>query len=134
MLELMIVLAIVAVLASYAVPSYIGHVARGHRADAVIALHRAARFIEANRGIDAAATTLPSGLDQVPPQGTAVYRLHLLPANERNGGYSLEARPSEVGPMSADVCGTFVLDATGNRSNLAASTGGLTEGDCWLMR
>jgi type IV pilus assembly protein PilE len=133
MLELVMALAIVAVLAAYSVPSYFGYVARGHRVDAIIALHRAAQFVEAHGGgTDALALTLPKGLDQVPSQGPAVYRLRLLSANELNGGYALEARPSEEGPMRADACGTFVLDASGKRSNLAAATGATAGGDCWL--
>ena len=46
LLELMIVLAIAATLAVFAVPAYRSHIARTHRVDAASALYRAAQFIE----------------------------------------------------------------------------------------
>jgi type IV pilus assembly protein PilE len=134
MLELVIALAMVAGLAAYAMPSYVSRVARGHRIDAAIALHRAAQFLEAKGGTEASAVALPSGLDRAPAHGTAVYRLHMLPAGGSNGGYAVEARPIEAGPMRGDVCGTLVLDATGKRSNRATPMGAPVGEDCWLAR
>ena len=46
-----------------------------------------------------------------------IYRLRVLPADDANGGYSVEAAPTETGPMRDDACGTFTLDATGLRGN-----------------
>jgi type IV pilus assembly protein PilE len=133
MLELIIALAIVAILAAYAVPSYRSHVARGYRIDAVAAVYRAAQFVEANAF--AGVTALPSGLDQSPQFGTAIYRLRLLPGDESNGGYAVEARVVETGPMRDDACGTFVLDATGARSNRSAyKDGALSTNECWHTR
>jgi type IV pilus assembly protein PilE len=121
LLELMIALAIAATLAAFAVPSYRSHVARTHRIDAASALYRAAKFVEgaASDGV----STLPPGLDQAPQFGTPIYRLHVLPADDANGGYSIEAAPGESGPMSDDPCGTFTLDATGQRGNRNGATG-----------
>jgi type IV pilus assembly protein PilE len=79
LLELIIALAIGAILVAYAVPSYRSHVARSHRVDAASALYRAAQFIEA--GVPAEVSSLPTGLDQAPPFGTPVYRLRALPAD-----------------------------------------------------
>ncbi|MBL3945509.1 prepilin-type N-terminal cleavage/methylation domain-containing protein, partial [Bacteroides thetaiotaomicron] len=50
LIELMIVLAIVAVLAGWGIPSYREHFVRVHRASAVSALYRAAQFLEALDG------------------------------------------------------------------------------------
>ena len=50
LIELMIVLAIVAVLAGWGIPSYREHVARAHRASAVAALYRAAQYLETLEG------------------------------------------------------------------------------------
>ncbi|MGN6649846.1 prepilin-type N-terminal cleavage/methylation domain-containing protein [Trinickia sp.] len=123
MLELVIALAMAAVLAAYAVPSYLAYAARGHRIDAVIALHRAAQSIaaaEAARPAAAAtALALPTGLSRVPERGRVVYRLEWLRAGDTSGGYELHAIPAADGPMRADVCGTFVLDGLGVRSNLS---------------
>ena len=133
LLELIIALAIAAILVVYAVPSYRGHVARSHRVDAASALYRAAQFIEA--GAPGEANPLPVGLDQAPPFGAAVYRLRALPADETNGGYAVEASPIETGPMSDDPCGSFILDATGSRANRTPE--GMVTADpdaCWNTR
>jgi type IV pilus assembly protein PilE len=125
LLELVIALAIIAALAAFAVPSYRAQVVRGHRMDAAAALYRAAQYLEsASRG--ASTTTLPSGFDQAPQSGTPVYRLQMRSADDANGGYTLEARPMDAGPMRDDPCGTFVLDATGLRTN--RTTGGEAPG------
>ncbi|MFP3835934.1 type IV pilin protein, partial [Chryseobacterium sp. SIMBA_028] len=86
-------------------PSYRSHVARTHRIDAASALYRAAQFVE--RAASDSAATLPPGFDQAPQFGTPVYRVGVLPADEANGGYSVEAVPAEAGPMRDDACGIF---------------------------
>ncbi|CAB3638743.1 type IV pilin protein [Paraburkholderia rhynchosiae] len=130
LLELMITLAIVAALAVFAVPSYRSHVARTHRIDAASALFRAAQFVEAAASDGMSA--LPPGLDQAPQLGTAIYGLHVLPAGDANGGYSIEAAPSESGPMRDDPCGIFMLDATGLRSNKSGANGSAPpSAECW---
>jgi type IV pilus assembly protein PilE len=127
LLELIVALAIAATLAAFAIPSYHGHIAKAHRTDAASALYRAAQFVESPAHADGA--PLPAGLDQAPQGGRAVYRLRILPADDSNGGYALEAQPLDNGPMAEDACGTFILDATGARSN--RSTVGADSSDCW---
>ena len=86
LIELVVALAIVAALAAYALPSYSEHIARAHRADATMALYRAAQYLEA--GSDAhtrGGVALPAGQDQTPSIGTAVYRLHVVDADRLNG-------------------------------------------------
>ena len=62
-------------------------------------------------------------------------RLRALPVNDTNGGYSVEARPVETGPMRDDACGTFVLDATGLRINLGAGDALVQNAnECWNTR
>ncbi|HZZ13024.1 MAG TPA: type IV pilin protein [Paraburkholderia sp.] len=131
LLELMIALAIAATLAVFAVPSYRNHVARTHRIDAASALYRAAQFIE-SASADGVAS-LPAGLDQAPQFGTPLYRLRVLPADDANGGYAVEAAPTEGGPMRDDPCGTFTLDATGLRNNRmgGADSTTLPAAECW---
>jgi type IV pilus assembly protein PilE len=130
LLELMIVLAIAATLAVFAVPAYRSHIARTHRVDAASALSRAAQFIEG--ATSDGVSTLPPGLDQAPQFGVSIYRLRVLPADEVNGGYSIEATPAEFGPMRDDACGTFTLDATGQRGNRSAGSDSTpASGECW---
>jgi type IV pilus assembly protein PilE len=132
LLELVIALAIAATLAAFAVPSYRNHVARTHRIDAASALYRAAQFVEGAASDRVPA--LPPGLDQAPQFGSAIYRLRVLPADDTNGGYSIEATPGESGPMRDDPCGTFTLDATGQRGN-RSDVNGVTpaSNECWNM-
>ncbi|MBP0593096.1 prepilin-type N-terminal cleavage/methylation domain-containing protein [Paraburkholderia sp. LEh10] len=130
LLELIVALAIAATLAVLAIPSYRAHVAKAHRTDAASALYRAAQFAESPAHVDGA--PLPSGLDQAPQAGRAIYRLRILPAGDTNGGYALEAQPAEDGPMAGDACGTFILDATGLRNNRGAT--GADPDECWSAR
>jgi len=130
LLELVIALAIAATLAAFAIPSYRDHIAKAHRTDAASALFRAAQFAESAVHVDGA--PLPSGLDQAPQGGRAIYRLRMLPADDTNGGYALEAQPLDNGPMAGDMCGTFILDATGLKTN--RGTAGASPDDCWSAR
>ncbi len=130
LLELVVTLAIAATLAAFAIPSYRGHIARAHRTDAASALYRAAQFAES--AAHAQGAPLPSGLDQAPSGGRAIYRLRLLPADDTNGGYALEAQPLDNGPMADDPCGTFILHATGLKSN--RGTANADSDECWSAR
>lgn len=133
LLELIIALAIAAILVAYAVPSYRSHVARSHRVDAASALYRAAQFMEA--GDPGEVSPLPVGLDQAPAFGTPAYQLQALPADETNGGYAVEARPLETGPMHDDPCGIFILDATGLRTNRTLDGAAAADPDfCWSTK
>ncbi|MFT4065356.1 type IV pilin protein [Paraburkholderia sp.] len=130
LIELMIALAIVATLAVFAIPSYHRHIARTHRIDAASALYRAAQFVEGAASGDTPA--LPSGLDQAPQFGTPIYRLRVLPADDTNGGYAIEATPAQAGPMRDDACGIFTLDATGLRGNRNEAGGSApATSECW---
>lgn len=133
LLELAVALAAAAIVAAFAMPSWRGQIARGHRIDAIAALYRAAQYVDMQTP---SATVLPAGLDQAPPSGSAVYRLRLLAGDESNGGYAIAAAPVETGPMHGDVCGTFTLDATGTRGNQAVTAEAVLSRpeDCWRGR
>ncbi|WP_343672394.1 type IV pilin protein [Paraburkholderia heleia] len=130
LLELVIALAVAAIVAAFALPGWSAQIARGHRIDAVAALYRAAQLVDTQ---SASMASLPTGFDQAPPTGTPVYRLRLMPADDANGGYALVADPVEAGPMRGDACGAFVLDAIGARSNHAADGGAVAAAIqmCW---
>ena len=134
LLELVVAMAIAVTLALFAVPAYRTHVAKAHRTDAASALYRAAQFVESSVYVEGAA--LPGGVDQAPQSGKPVYRLRILPAGDTNGGYTLEAQPLESGPMSDDACGTFVIDATGQKANRVSGVdaSGIDTDACWSAR
>ena len=121
LLELMIALGVAAIIATFAMPAYRSHVAKAHRLDAVSAVLRAAQFVETARLSQtverSSVITLSAGLDQAPSNGAPVYRVGVLPESSTNGGYGIEAAPVAPGAMQDDVCGAFVIDATGLRWN-----------------
>jgi type IV pilus assembly protein PilE len=136
LLELMITLAIAAIITMYALPAYRAHVAKTHRMDAAAALMRAVQFIETARLAQTPGTTdtttLPTGIDQTPSNGAAIYKLAIQPESATNGGYSIEAAPVASGAMDNDACGTFIIDATGLRSNRTTTVLDTTQSfACW---
>jgi type IV pilus assembly protein PilE len=132
LVELMIVLAVAAILAAFAMPSYQHHIARGHRFDAMAALYRAAHYDETFETGPPA--RLPDGLDRVPAQGRAIYELVVRATEEGAGGYALEARPTPEGAMRDDACGIYVLRADGGRENRTAGEASSVPDGCWSTR
>lgn len=133
LLELMMALAIVALLASFSVPSYRQHIAQGHRAAAVSALYRAAHYLETFDG--ALPSALPDSLAHAPPDGRAVYRLEIRRPNEGAfAAYRIDARPLDDGPMRDDPCGTFTLRGDGTKGNLRANGEDEWDPACWGVR
>lgn len=130
LLELVVAMAIAATLAVFAISTWRVHIAKARRMDAASALYRAAQFVESSAY--AYGAPLPSGLDQAPQAGKAIYHLRILSADDANGGYALEAQPIENGPMADDACGAFILDATGMKSNRGSADAGPEE--CWSTR
>ena len=136
LLELTIVLAIVAALAAWGIPSYREHVARMHRASAVAALYRAAQFLETLDG--PAPQTLPDAYAQAPPDGQAIYSVGLKRSigDDAQVVYELVANPLEAGPMRADACGAFTLRSDGTKGNTGSSDAATEtlERTCWGVR
>lgn len=134
LLELMIVLAIVAVLAGWGIPSYREHVVRVHRASAVSALYRAAQYLETLDG--APPPALPDAFAQAPPDGQAVYRLTLRrpDGGDSQVSYELEASPLDTGPMHDDACGPFTLRSDGTKGNARRDGTDDQGAACWGVR
>ena len=128
LIELMVVLAIVAILAGVAYPSYIESVKRARRSEARTYLLEAqqfmARFYSANSRYttDEAGTTspaLPARLQSVPADAP---RYTLSVAATLNG-YTLTAAP-----VGEDDCGDLTLTHTGAKGR---SGQGPTAAECW---
>ena len=129
LIELMITIAIVGILASITMPSYVSHLARGKRAEAKQALQENALFLETHyttRGFYSTAKgtgTAPAlPVTQVPRSGSANYTLS---ASVTNTGYRLTA--TAVNSMASDDCGNFTLDQTGTQG----VSGSLGVAACW---
>ena len=128
LIELMVVLAIVAILAGVAYPSYLESVKRARRSEARIYLLEAqqfmARFYSANSRYttDEAGTTspaLPARLQSVPADAPR----YTLSVTATANGYTLTATP-----MGDDDCGDLTLTHTGAKGR---SGQGPTVAECW---
>lgn len=126
LIELMVVLAIMGILGSVALPSYREYVNRGRRADAQTQLLAAQqwmeRFYSTNYRYDqTVGGTAVAGLFAAQPfaqsprvgDGAAVYTLSLTTTNRND--YVITAARSTSGAMNGDACGNFTLSNTGRK-------------------
>jgi len=147
LIEVMIVVVIIGILASVALPSYFEHIRRGRRADAKAVLLQAVQFMErvhTERGsyilksdnTTAASLTdlgLPDKLLKAPIEGEAKY-YDIQPlgndfsTNVTANTFALQAAPS--GAQAGDVCGTLTITNAGVK-DLEGEASGKTVDDCW---
>ena len=139
LIELMITVAVIAVLAAIAVPSYREYVLRSHRVEGQGLLSEAAarqeRWRAQNGGYSTPATANPSTLAKAVdnlklPGGeyseNRYYKLEIEDSTTGNGGYLLIAKRN--GAQANDSkCGDFTLTATGTKG--MASGGDVAT--CW---
>jgi len=132
LIEVMIVVALVAILAAVALPSYQTSVRKARRADARAALVTTAQLMErystehgASGYSTATISTLPGPtVVTKPASDNGHYAISL--ANLTATTFTLRAVPQ--GAQSADGCATFTLDERGVRG---VSGGTLATTDCW---
>lgn len=137
LIELMITVAVVAILASIAFPSYQEQIARGRRTEAQTILLAGQqwmeRFYSENFRYDqnsagtavTDASQFPSrfSTSPAPGQGTAVYNVAVV-ASFTNSvpSYTITATRKTGTAMASDVCGDFTVDNLGRRSMVNYST------------
>lgn len=115
LIEVLIVLAVVAILTAIAIPNYFQFIARGHRSEARATLTAAAQWMErfrTERGTYNGAA-LPATLARSPPVGAGTQMYGIGVATTANT-YTLTA--TVQGPMVGDACGNLGLDNTGQRT------------------
>ena len=136
LIEVMIVVAIIAILAAIALPSYRDSVARGRRADARQVLLENAQWLERNytisnkynanaAGTAITYTSLP--IQEAPREGaTKYYDIRFATSQPTASTFTLEAQPK--GGMASDKCGTLTITHTGAKSQTGT---GATVDECW---
>ena len=145
LIELMITMAIIAILVSIALPSYASYRARARRADARTQLLQVAQFMQrfyaandsykSDRSGNAVLTQVPANLRQSPgdSSSTVLYALAIPEATLGDMRYTLQMVPVITGAMAGDECGTLTLDATGLRGVVVGGAAGSTgvRDLCW---
>jgi type IV pilus assembly protein PilE len=114
LIELMIVIAVLAILVVIAYPSYQRQIEKTRRADAQSALLEAAQAMErcfTRNNSYAGCFSADAGSPEPSPDG--FYNLHASTLTATR--YTLSAVP--VGRQANDACGTFTLDHLGNRGD-----------------
>jgi type IV pilus assembly protein PilE len=136
LIELMIVVAIVAVLAAVALPGYKETVARGRRADAKAVLLENAQWMERQYTVSndytkkGDSTTIDNAAlptKEAPRDGSAKsYDIAFAASSPATGNFTLTATPKNS--MAGDKCGTFTLSNTGAKGLSGATA---TQAYCW---
>ena len=126
LIELMITVAVIAILAAIAVPSYREYIRRSNRVEGQSLLNEAAARQERWRAQNGTYTTTVADLQMPWANNKSEHGLYLLsvtnPAGD--GGYTLTATPQ--GNQATDKCGNFTLTALGTKG-VSASTADA----CW---
>ena len=115
LIELMVTVAIVAILAAIALPSYTQYVLRSHRADAQTALLNVAS-LQQQRLLDlrSYASTLAQLNFSVPSSVSPYYKLTLVADNATVPTLTATATPSAG--QATDTCSTLTVNSVGSKS------------------
>lgn len=128
LIELMVVVAIIAILAAFAVPNYLRYGLRARRADAQQSLLRIAsaqeRYYSTNNGY---ATSLTAIGFTLTTSEKGYYTLSLDPASTSTSKFTAVATPVAGGPQAKDDCKALSITNAGVKS----ATGSTTNGTCW---
>ncbi len=149
LIELVVVLAIAAILAAVAIPNYSAYVVRGKRAAAKTVLLESAQWMERNytangcynRSTPAECRPPQAGVDltlpfaAAPREGRASYVIGFVPGSLASQGFTLQATPcGTAGTCAAGSdlltdaeCGNFGLSNLGERT----ISGSGTIANCW---
>lgn len=110
LMELLIVVAIIVIIATFAIPSYFEYVRKGDRAQAGAVLQDNAHHLQAYYNVRNTYVGASLAANQSPIDGTAKYTISLDSATQTS--FTLKALPIVADPE----CGTLTLTSTGVKS------------------
>lgn len=129
LVELLIVVAVIAILTAIALPMYRDYVIRANRSDAIIALTELANLEEKHFSNQLAYTTSFTTLSYPTKSPNDFYDLSI--ATSGTVGYTLTATPA-AGESQAndDTCQQFTLNSFGQRTALDSDANSTSQ-KCW---
>ena len=141
LIELMIVVAVVAILSAIGYPSYQQFILKSRRADAKNAVldlaSRQERFFSVNNAYTSSAANLGYGTSATFPlavsvSGTSYYGLTVaLTAATGTTPAGFQASATPTGAQIADACFTFQVNQLGVQSNLDSAGTAISNAGCW---
>ena len=133
LMEVMITVAIVAILAAVALASYRSQIVRSNRSAAESFMQEVAgkeeRYLLDNRqyasGANALKTLFNSATDPTPSNGSGTYKVSVADDSATGPGYKITASP--IGSQQTDdtACGSVTLDSKGTKGQSGSGT------RCW---
>ncbi|MBK6999897.1 MAG: type IV pilin protein [Rhodoferax sp.] len=142
LIELMIAVAVVGILAGFALPSYRQYVMRAHRVDARNALLALAQRLEQNYTLSGSYALLQDGtttvtdttianwgLDKTPLSGGTRYNISFDTGSPTATAFTIKATPT--GSQTGDTCGNLTLDNRNLKGAAGQNNRHTTTRDCW---
>lgn len=138
LIELVVTMAIVAILTAIAIPSYTAYIMRSNRSEARAQLLEIATWMErwrtergrydnpASAGNPPPMPPFPIAYTQSPPPPSAA-KYNIVVATPTAVGYTITA--TATGMMTGDICTTLTINETGLRG--FTTGGGGTQDICW---
>lgn len=123
LIELMITVAVIAILAAVAIPSYSEHVRKSRRAQAKADLVELAQQLERFHTVQNTYSGMTLPFTVSPRDGKSYYTLSLSGA-ATSSAFTLQAVPGTG--QDKDKCGTLTLDQAGRKTPTEAKVAG-----CW---